>query len=1041
MATASSANTAAGTVKVVIGDVKIIGVDGVVRNAVVGEKVYAKEVIQTAANAVVQVQLENGRMLDLGRSAQIALDDIVLAPVGATAATGATGLTIAEIQARIAAGEDPANFTEAAAAGGTPGDTSEGTHDPLLINQANAIGPVTAGYDTKTITQAFEQQQNEALPTLPIVTVSVQVDVPNRPPEAPAGTPNDVPFARTDVDSVSRSGFLATGNVLSGAGTTSGTAGADTPGADGARVTGVTSPTGNLAAIDSNGVITIDGQYGQLIINPDGSYTYNRFPDSPNGVTETFTYTLTDGTGDEAIANLIIDIGTPDIPGDEPGGDGAVVTVGGALLLEGTHPDAKEITFVLQLDRPSATPVDVTYEIRPISASTPADFFGVLTATVTIPANTTRVEVPVSIVQDHLVENDETFSIVLTSAVNAVIDPESSSAQITIRDDDLPPDAQDDSYVITRGQPNDLPSVLSRLDGPETLDDTGAGPFETLTVVPGPNDTALPNGDIGITTSQGGTVVMHPDGTFTYTPPANLQGPDTFVYTMTDGFNGTDAATVTLSPANQPPTVTINLTPAQAQVNEAGLAVGSDPASTSETVQGSFTIADPDGIADVIQITINDQVFVPNELVGKTIPTFINNDPAQPLGVLTITSFDPVTGVVGFSYELLTPVTDRPNQPEQDLFTVVVTDNAERDSAPATLTINIIDDLPVARNDADSVAPGTFGPETGNVITGAGTTNPAAGSDTLGADSPTTLTGISSPAGNPTLNPDGSFTIPGQYGVLTIKPNGDYSYTRTPGTPGGVTDTFTYTLTDGDGDPSTATLDINIGDSLVQLSLPGSKVNEAGLPARGGEPAGSNEPADTEKTSGAITFTARDGLASVTLDGTPVTGTGQLIPGAHGTLEVTGFTYDPVTGNGTITYNYVLTDNTAGDTTSDDFDVVVTENDGDQSTGKLTIDIIDDVPAAHDDSDNVRQVATSSRVRAPTKGRAVRAPTPLARTTSCSPASPAPTCRATFPRPMRMARLPFLVSMVCSPSSRTANTAISATRAHRVAWWIFSVTP
>ncbi|NIC39649.1 hypothetical protein, partial [Aquabacterium sp. A08] len=67
-------------------------------------------------------------------------------------------------------------------------------------------------------------------------------------------------------------------------------------------------------------------------------------------------------------------------------------------------------------------------------------------------------------------------------------------------------------------------------------------------------------------------------------------------------------------------------------------------------------------------------------------------------------------------------------------FAVVVTD-ADGDSAPAgNLVINIVDDEPVARHDTDSVAANQFTAETGNVITGVGTTSGAAGADTQGAD-------------------------------------------------------------------------------------------------------------------------------------------------------------------------------------------------------------------------------------------------------------------------------------------------------------------
>ncbi|WP_178861817.1 cadherin-like domain-containing protein, partial [Thiomicrorhabdus cannonii] len=52
-----------------------------------------------------------------------------------------------------------------------------------------------------------------------------------------------------------------------------------------------------------------------------------------------------------------------------------------------------------------------------------------------------------------------------------------------------------------------------------------------------------------------GNVVIEGDGTVTYTPVANYNGPDSFTYTITDGQGGTDTATVsiTVNPQNDPP--------------------------------------------------------------------------------------------------------------------------------------------------------------------------------------------------------------------------------------------------------------------------------------------------------------------------------------------------------------------------------------------------------------------------------------------------------------------------------------------------------
>src|SRR5262245_51920311 len=155
MATPAQANAAVGTIKIVVGDVKVIGVDGVARNALVGEKVFAKEIIQTTANAVVQVQLENGRLLDLGRDSKLALDDDVLnAGSGAPASAGAGAP--AGVQDQVAAeqaallkqlqGTGTVEGPATAAGGAAPGagggaDGGGGT--PLVIDQANSTGQVT----------------------------------------------------------------------------------------------------------------------------------------------------------------------------------------------------------------------------------------------------------------------------------------------------------------------------------------------------------------------------------------------------------------------------------------------------------------------------------------------------------------------------------------------------------------------------------------------------------------------------------------------------------------------------------------------------------------------------------------------------------------------------------------------------------------------------------------------------------------------------------------------------------------------------------
>lgn len=63
-------------------------------------------------------------------------------------------------------------------------------------------------------------------------------------------------------------------------------------------------------------------------------------------------------------------------------------------------------------------------------------------------------------------------------------------------------------------------------------------------------------------TTAGGTVAIHADGTFTYTPTANFNGTDTFTYTVKDGTSTVNdsalgTVTMTVTPVNDAPTLSV----------------------------------------------------------------------------------------------------------------------------------------------------------------------------------------------------------------------------------------------------------------------------------------------------------------------------------------------------------------------------------------------------------------------------------------------------------------------------------------------------
>ena len=97
--------------------------------------------------------------------------------------------------------------------------------------------------------------------------------------------------------------------------------------------------------------------------------------------------------------------------------------------------------------------------------------------------------------------------------------------------------------------------------------------------------------------------------------------------------------------------------------------------------------------------------------------------------------------------------------------------DGDGDPVSVGLDVKVQDDVPIARNDFDSV--GADHKATGNVITGAGTVNAAAGADSVGADI-ATVSGISGAGTETDSNP---LTAQGAHGSITIDSDGAYVYT------------------------------------------------------------------------------------------------------------------------------------------------------------------------------------------------------------------------------------------------------------------------
>ncbi|MEP4149385.1 MAG: retention module-containing protein [Halioglobus sp.] len=601
------------------------------------------------------------------------------------------------------------------------------------------------------------------------------------------------------------------------------------------------------------------------------------------------------------------------------------ITIGDQTVTEG-----ETAVVTVTLSRAVEEPVTVDFVTADGTAiEFEGDYLGT-EGTLTFAPGQTTLTVTVVTLEDDLVESTEDEFVMLSNADNAVIaDPEG----------------------IVRIIDNDEPPVVQTNNPPDAVNDGFS--TEVNTPVSGnvlPNDSDPDNDPLtvtGNTQPANGTVTVNPDGSFTYTPNENFDGSDSFQYTITDGEGGSDTATVNIVVTDEPVDLLPTVRGIQSEFPEAQLPGGSAENPAALTKDGVFTVTAGDGLDTLVINGV--EVIADGAVTGTNVVT--------DTGVqVTITSVTP--GADGI-YEVAYTATlldrfqhDADSDEKLVAFTIEVTDT-DGDSASAVRSASIIDDSPTAQSDANVIPAEEYGPVGGNVVT----------NDTLGADGAEVVGVASGDTGEALDDPGTLGTIAGLYGDLELSADGTYTYTRSEDAPGDVEDVFTYTIKDADGDLSSTTLTISIGDAPVTLDLPvegedGTAVDESGLPARdvgdGPEPEGSDAASPSETTAGTFFYTAPDGPAVVTIDGTAVTSAGQTFAGTAGTLTIISV------NAGAIEYSYTLADNTAGDASSDSFAVSVTDQDGDNATDTLTISIGDDAVTANDDVDAVASDSEST---------------------------------------------------------------------------------
>jgi VCBS repeat-containing protein len=701
---------------------------------------------------------------------------------------------------------------------------------------------------------------------------------------------------------------------------------------------------------------TFTGTYGTLVLNANGTYTYTlntndadfkNLHGGGNG-TETFAYTITDSDGDTSTANLVLQVHNNDDPVIINGLDvnGGELTVYEKNLTDGSTPDATALTqsgtfTITALDGVTTLTIGgIAVVTNGVAAGFPQSVTTPLGSTLTITgfnATTGVVSYSYTLVDNEAHSNANGANNLPEQFAVTVVDDNGTTANGTLDVnivDDLPK-AVDDSNTGTASE-----TLLTLTGNVLTNDVQGADRVPTGPVTP------------GTFTGTYGTLVLNANGTYTYTLNTNDadfknlhgggNGTETFAYTITDSDGDTSTANLVLNIHNNDDQVYLNgldVNGGELTVYEKNLSDGTSPNIPALTQSGTFTVTALDGLQTLTVGGIN----VVTGGVAAGFPQSI----VTPLGsTLTITGYNPATGVVSYSYTLVDNET-HPNangaNSITENFNVVATDT-DGSTANGQINVNIVDDLPSAHPDAASVAEG--GTVSGNVLN----------NDIGGADGPAVtgaVVGVRAGADTSTSAIGGlNSNINGTYGYLTLDANGNAVYHSNPNVvngPGAV-DVFTYTVRDSDGDESTTTITIDVANSKlcatsdtdVTVFEKALDLTKDGADLAPGTVTGSDPTSSGETASGTLvgSVTGAVGAISYALVGSATGNYGQIVLNPNGT------------------YTYTLTSPATTTPHADDgansltetFTYQATDSLGNIVTSTIVVSIVDDVPKAVNDS-------------------------------------------------------------------------------------------
>ncbi|WP_139345298.1 retention module-containing protein, partial [Pseudocolwellia agarivorans] len=692
-----------------------------------------------------------------------------------------------------------------------------------------------AGYDTAELTNGF-----------------ITPTVPNTEINAPA-TPTSSISDLTDANETLTIGEDNTlnGNLLTNASST-----------DGTPVITEFTVGGNTFTLDPLGTTATLAE-GELTINPNGTFTFVPTADY-NGPVPEVLYTVSDGVNTETStlnievtpeSDLTDDNETLSVPEDG--------TLNGNLLTNASSTDGTPViteftvggnTFTLDPIGTTATLAEGELTINPNGTFTfvpTADYNG-----------------PVPEVLYTVSDGVNTE----TSTLNIEVTPES----------DLTDDNETLSVAEDGSLSGDLLANATSTDGTPTITEFTVG-GNTFTVDPQGTTTTLAEGELTI----------NPNGTFTFVPTADYNGPvPEVLYTVSDGVN-TDTSTLN-----------IEVTP------ESDLTDDNETLSVAEDVSLSGDLlanaTSTDGTPVITEFTVGGNTFTVDPL-GTTATLAEGELTINPNGTFT---FVPTADYNGPVPEVLYTISDGVNT---DTSTLNIDVTPESDLTDDNETLSVPED----------------GSLTGNLLTNAAST-----------DGTPVITEFTVGGNTFTIDPLGTTATLAE-GELTINPDGTFTFVPTADYNGPVPEVL-YTISDGvNTDTSTLNIDVtpesDLTDDNETLSVPEDGTLSGNLLTNAASTDGT--PVITEFTVGGNTFTVDPLGTTTTLPEGELTinpnGTFTFVPTAdyNGPVPEVLYTISDGVNTDTSTLNI---DVTPESDLTDDNEVLTTAEDTDLSGDLLT---------------------------------------------------------------------------------------------------------